>query len=108
MDLYRMLEQNANTLGVENVLTQCMEECAELVQACNRFLRASGIGLKTDMEPGEALYNLMEETVDVSIMMAELSYLLQFDKQLVDGVMFQKILRTNKKLFSEERTGSND
>ena len=63
MDLYKMLEQNAKALGVENCLTQCMEECAELVQACNKLLRASGKGQPTDMEPGEALTHLMEETV---------------------------------------------
>ena len=101
MDLYRLLEQNAKTLGVENVLTQTMEECAELNQACNKLLRASGKGMPTEVEPGDALTNLMEETVDVSIMMAELSYLLCFDKQLVDTVMLEKIIRTNKRLFKE-------
>lgn len=101
MDMYAMLEQNAKALGVENCLTQCMEECAELIQACNKLLRASGKGQPTDTEPGEALTNLMEETVDVSIMMAELSYLLCFDKQIVDRVMVEKIVRTNRKLFKE-------
>ena len=101
MDMYAMLEQNAKALGVENCLTQCMEECAELIQACNKLLRASGKGQPTDTEPGEALTNLMEETVDVSIMLAELSYLLCFDKQIVDRVMVEKIVRTNRKLFKE-------
>lgn len=101
MDMYAMLEQNAKALGVENCLTQCMEECAELIQACNKLLRASGKGLPTEVEPGDALTNLLEETVDVSVMMAELSYLLCFDKQIVDGVMVEKIVRTNRKLFKE-------
>ena len=101
MDLYKMLEANAKALGVENCRTQTMEECAELVQACNKLLRASGKGQPTEVEPGEALTNLMEETVDVSIMMAELSYLLCFDKQMVDRVMLEKIIRTHKRLFKE-------
>jgi len=101
MDMYTMLEQNAKALGVENCLTQCMEECAELIQACNKLLRASGKGLPTEVDPGEALTNLLEETVDVSVMMAELSYLLCFDKQIVDSVMVEKIVRTNRKLFKE-------
>jgi len=101
MDMYTMLEQNAKALGVENCLTQCMEECAELIQACNKLLRASGKGLPTEVEPGDALTNLLEETVDVSVMMAELSYLLCFDKQIVDSVMVEKIVRTNRKLFKE-------
>lgn len=101
MDMYTMLEQNAKALGVENCLTQCMEECAELIQACNKLLRASGKGLPTETEPGEVLTNLLEETVDVSVMMAELSYLLCFDKQIVDRVMVEKIVRTNRKLFKE-------
>ena len=101
MDMYAMLEQNAKTLGVENCLTQCMEECAELIQACNKLLRASGKGLPTEVDPGDALTNLLEETVDVSVMMAELSYLLCFDKQIVDSVMVEKIVRTNRKLFKE-------
>ena len=101
MDMYTMLEQNAKALGVENCLTQCMEECAELIQACNKLLRASGKGLPTEVDPGEALTNLLEETVDVSVMMAELSYLLCFDKQIVDSVMVEKIVRTNRKLFKK-------
>lgn len=101
MDMYTMLEQNAKALGVENCLTQCMEECAELIQACNKLLRASGKGLPTEVDPGDALTNLLEETVDVSVMMAELSYLLCFDKQIVDSVMVEKIVRTNRKLFKE-------
>ena len=101
MDMYTMLEQNAKALGVENCLTQCMEECAELIQACNKLLRASGKGLPKEVEPGDALTNLLEETVDVSVMMAELSYLLCFDKQIVDSVMVEKIVRTNRKLFKE-------
>lgn len=101
MDMYAMLEQNAKALGVENCLTQCMEECAELIQACNKLLRASGKGLPTEVDPGDALTNLLEETVDVSVMMAELSYLLCFDKQIVDSVMVEKIVRTNRKLFKE-------
>lgn len=101
MDMYAMLEQNAKALGVENCLTQCMEECAELIQACNKLLRASGKGLPTEVDPGEALTSLLEETVDVSVMMAELSYLLCFDKQIVDSVMVEKIVRTNRKLFKE-------
>lgn len=101
MDMYAMLEQNAKALGVENCLTQCMEECAELIQACNKLLRASGKGLPTGVDPGDALTNLLEETVDVSVMMAELSYLLCFDKQIVDSVMVEKIVRTNRKLFKE-------
>lgn len=101
MDMYTMLEQNAKALGVENCLTQCMEECAELIQACNKLLRASGKGLPTEVEPGDALTNLLEETVDVSVMMAELSYLLCFDKQIIDSVMVEKIVRTNRKLFKE-------
>lgn len=101
MDMYAMLEQNAKVLGVENCLTQCMEECAELIQACNKLLRASGKGLPTEVDPGDALTNLLEETVDVSVMMAELSYLLCFDKQIVDSVMVEKIVRTNRKLFKE-------
>lgn len=102
MDMYAMLEQNAKALGVENCLTQCMEECAELIQACNKLLRASGKGLPTEVDPGDALTNLLEETVDVSVMMAELSYLLCFDKQIVDSVMVEKIVRTNRKLFRKE------
>lgn len=101
MDMYSILEQNAKFLGVEGCLTQCMEECAELIKACNKMLRVSGIGQPTTLEPGEALGQLMEETIDVSICMAALSYLLCFDKTVVDATMCEKIIRTNNRYYKK-------
>ena len=101
MDMYTMLEQNAKALGVENCLTQCMEECAELIQACNKLLRASGKGLPTEVEPGDALTNLLEETVDVSVMMAEH---LMYESATYEVILQRMLDRVSNKL--DKRPGA--
>ncbi len=95
-----ILEQNAKLLGTENCLTQCMEECGELVQACNKLLRAGGHGKRPSCTYEEAMAMLKKELVDVGIMIDELKYLLCMDGRELDQIRYQSLQETNRSIFS--------
>lgn len=94
------LEQNAKLLGVENCLTQTMEECGELVQACNKLLRASGHGKRLAITYEQAMDMLKKEMVDVSIMIDELKYLLCMSDYELDQIRYRSLQETNRSIFS--------
>ena len=53
--------------GKEPQIRQCMEECAELIQALNKYLRAEELGDPRKTEEAEA--RVREEMADVDIML---------------------------------------
>ena len=97
-----MLKQNAKLLGVENVLTQTMEECGELVQACNKLLRAGGHGKKPSCSYDEALDMLKKELVDVNIMIDELKYLLCLNSAELHDIAVKSVKGTNDMIFGNK------
>lgn len=50
--------------GKEAQIRQCMEECAELIQALNKYLRAEAVGGREEAEA-----RVREEMADVDIML---------------------------------------
>lgn len=50
--------------GKEPQIRQCMEECAELIQALNKYLRAEAVGGREEAEA-----RVREEMADVDIML---------------------------------------
>ena len=69
-------KSNATKLGLDTMLLQTQEECAELIQAISKYNRTRGIGQPTDMPSRMALVNLLAEMADVSICVEQISYLL--------------------------------
>lgn len=78
------------SFGVRSQLLKTMEECGELTQAICKYLQHPDT---TDTE------NLLEETVDVMIMISQISRIFHHDK--VDAVIANKIKRL-KRLIIEE------
>lgn len=70
----------ADKLGKEEILCQLSEECAELIQSCLKYRRATK-GLTPKIEE-EARDNLFEELSDVLMNIEQIKYL--FDKELSD------------------------
>lgn len=62
-----MIENIANSLGVEELLCQLAEECAELAQAANHYRRTLSKKNQARMSENEAKENLIEEIADVSL-----------------------------------------
>ena len=63
----------ADKLGKEEILCQLSEECAELIQACLKYRRATkGLTPKTEEETFE---NMTEEISDVLLNIQQIIYL---------------------------------
>lgn len=56
-----------NHLTEMDNLDLLIEECAELIQAINKYKRSIGIGCKTPITRDEAIANLNEELTDVLV-----------------------------------------
>ncbi|MCD7724902.1 MAG: hypothetical protein LUI12_05030 [Clostridiales bacterium] len=101
MKTYEKIKKIADTYGYEPQSRQCMEECAELIQAINKFWRKElDCGRKTIFEvpicsPCEK--NLIEEIADVQIMVWQMEYLLSAGKY-VDDFIENKINRQIKRI----------
>ena len=86
-------------LGVEEALCQTMEECSELVAACNQYRRAMLMkGQPTSKTLEEARENLKEELVDSVICIKELIMILGIDYADLEKIEQEKIERTARRL----------
>lgn len=61
-DWFEKIDLLVSTRREDETRTMCMEECAELVQAISKVMRA-----KTDAEKNQARTNLLAEIADVLI-----------------------------------------
>ena len=81
------IQRIADTYGCMAQARQTMEECAELIQALNKYMRALGSGepaMKDGkrIEPETARDNVVEEIADVTIMLEQLTHLLDCKTEL--------------------------
>ena len=90
-------EKNAEILGLQTILFQTQEECAELIKAISKYNRVNGIGQRTNLSLEDALSNLYAEIADVLICVEGLEHLLSCH-EIVD---INKEIALNKR-FKEE------
>lgn len=88
----------ADYYGYEAQSNQLVEECAELIQAVNKFRRAKGLGQATPVEYMEAKANLIEEIVDVEVMLEQVKYLLHIIERDVLVIRDKKMSRTLERM----------
>ena len=81
----RVFESAIIQWGVDSQLNQAIEECAELIQAINKFRR------NNDRD------NLLEEIADVEIMIGQLKIILN-DSASIGNIVDSKINKLNRKL----------
>lgn len=98
----------ADTYGYDAQSRQCMEECAELIQAINKFWRKA-----LDCETRKTLpniysfvetrefNNLVDELADVQIMISQMLYLLQIDNKGFGALMENKLNRQIDRIINE-------
>lgn len=98
-DLKMKNQQSAEHYGLSCQLNQLQEECAELIQAVNKFRRSHGVGQETPLTPKEAHQLLVEEIVDVSIMIEQIEYLLGVTVEEHNQIYKQKIERTKERML---------
>lgn len=85
--------ETADYFGYEIQSEQLVEECAELIQAVNKYRRARGTGQPTALSKEAAFDNLVEEIADVESMLEQIKYLLKIPQVMIDGI---KEVKTEK------------
>lgn len=79
---------------------QLIEECAELIQAVNKYKRGiTKCGQPLDeCNPYDLLVNLIEEIADVEVMLEQIKYLLDINEEDINAFKEFKINRTLGKM----------
>ena len=85
--------------GIEAQARQTMEECAELIQALNKYLRVTD-GDSTDISEDEAVLNIAEEAADVQIMLEQMKIHFDIEKETAQ-LMDEKLNRTLERMKKE-------
>lgn len=86
---------NAEHYGHEAQSNQLVEECAELIQAVNKYRRAAAKG---EDEKLIAFGNLVEEIVDVEIMLEQIKHLLKIPEEDLLAYKQFKVNRTKERI----------
>lgn len=93
MNIY---EQALRKWGINSQLDMTIEECAELIQAINKFRRS-------ELEDKATREHLIEECVDVELMINQMREYFNDEANTRDDIKMQKIERLHKLLEVRER-----
>ncbi|MCD8308913.1 MAG: hypothetical protein LUD19_03580 [Clostridia bacterium] len=108
IDTENVLLQAIAEHGAEAQTRQCMEECAELIAALNKYLRVTAGGQDAYKHDGErmnveeAKNGVLEEMADVQIMLDQMRLIYGSD----DAQKEQKLLRLANRLGIAEDTAA--
>lgn len=87
-----------NRYGENAQLDMLVEECAELIQAINKFKRNGSQHI------GQVWHvNLIEELVDVEIMIEQMKINFKSDEDLFNEFMDHKVTRLNQRLNNKTK-----
>lgn len=106
-NMCKISEQNKETAkyyGYEAQSNQLVEECAELIQAVNKYRRVeTGLGQPVaEDKKAIARDNLVEEIADVELMLEQVKYLLQIPEDELLAVKTFKVNRTRERMESSK------
>lgn len=92
--------ETAKYYGYEAQSNQLVEECAELIQAVNKYRRVeTGLGQPVaEDKKAIARDNLVEEIADVELMLEQVKYLLQIPEDELLAVKTFKVNRTRERM----------
>lgn len=104
MEIFGKIKQIADFYGYEPQSNQLVEECAELIQAVNKYRRAVlGKGQPVSEDKKETAFdNLVEELADVQIMIWQISYFLDVDKDSIEEYIHKKLDRQLESISKNE------
>lgn len=92
----------ANCYGFSKQSRQLSEECAELIQAVNKYYRfGSSKDTSTD-DSNMLIQNIVEEIADVEIMLEQMKILLDISNEAVEGVKEKKVTRQLERIERED------
>ena len=84
-DIKSMCKEVADRYGYPAQSNQLVEECAELIQAINKYRRYGNT---------DALDNYIEEIADVEVMLEQIKYLIGITEDQLNEVKLYKLRRT--------------
>lgn len=87
--------------GPDNCVEIMMEECAELIQACSKYLRLQGLGTPPRDTPKDVRGMLVEEIADVKICIEQVIRALSLDEEAINLEMAFKLKRRLNGLYKE-------
>ena len=86
----------------ENQSKQLIEECAELIQAINKYQRyAEGYNAESKEYDWKYYQNVIEEIADVEIMLDQTKILLHFSNEAVEEIKQKKVNRQLERMEQE-------
>ena len=80
------------------MLDQTIEECAELIMACEKLKRNIVPGNPTPVTKDEAIASVTEEIADVTTCMIKLMDKLGISMRTINEIVLQKILRAQERM----------
>lgn len=94
--------------GAHEMLDQLTEECAELIQACEKYKRA--YRGTTPVPPAQARKMLVEELADVAVASAAVFFGVLTPTEQEDELDTEKekLIRWKERIEAHERTGNQD
>ena len=87
--------ETAKYYGYEAQSNQLVEECAELIQAVNKYRLGQPVA---EDKKAIARDNLVEEIADVELMLEQVKYLLQIPEDEILAVKTFKVNRTRERM----------
>lgn len=86
----------------ENQSRQLSEECAELIQAINKYQRyASNYNAEPKEYDWKYYQNVVEEIADVEVMLEQIKILLNISDEAVHGIKEKKVNRQIERIKKE-------
>lgn len=95
----------ADHYGFDFQSNQLIEECAELIQAINKYKRTH-IGGQPLVRPVSARDQVIEEIADVEVMLCQIKHLLKIPEYQVEEFARRKIERTISRIVESIKGGS--
>lgn len=101
------IEKIANHYGFEKQSRQLSEECAELIQAVNKYYRfREGLVTNDDVltstnDNNMLIQNIVEEIADVEVMLDEIKHLLNINPDAIEQIKTNKIARQLERIEQE-------
>ena len=94
MDISEELKQIADYYGWDAQSNMLIEECAELIQAINKYKRVEDSLARLSI----AFDNLVEEIADVEIMLEQVKHLMQVPEEDIHTAKVFKVIRTKERI----------
>lgn len=107
--MHEKIKLIANHYGFEKQSRQLSEECAEIIQAVNKYHRyRDGLITNDDIlasreDNNLLIQNIVEEIADVEVVLDQIKHLLNINNGAIEGIKERKINRQIQRIEEENK-----